>query len=194
MRVMKFGGTSVGDAERMRGVVALVEEARKTERVMVVASAVSGITNLLVEAARVAQEGEPVQEACARFDETHSAIARALSADLKPAQTRPLAEGLVALGAELRGLLQGVGLLRECSPSVLAHLSGLGERASCLLLAALLEARGLAPVSVDPRQVLVCTGDPLQATPRAEEIRARFAPLRDGGPGLLLMPGFFGGD
>ncbi|NOK23993.1 amino acid kinase family protein, partial [Corallococcus carmarthensis] len=105
MRVMKFGGTSVGDAERMRGVVALVEEARKAERVMVVASAVSGITNLLVEAASVAQEGESVQEACARFDDTHSAIARTLSGDLKPAQTRPLAEGLVALGVELRGLL-----------------------------------------------------------------------------------------
>ncbi|WP_375742708.1 bifunctional aspartate kinase/homoserine dehydrogenase I [Corallococcus interemptor] len=194
MRVMKFGGTSVGDAERMRGVVALVEEARKAERVMVVASAVSGITNLLVEAARVAEEGASVQEACARFDDTHSAIAKALSVDLKPAQTRPLAEGLVALGVELRGLLQGVGLLRECSPSVLAHLSGLGERASCLLLTALMEARGLVPVSVDPRQVLVCSGDPLQATPRLEEIRARFAPLREDGPGLMLMPGFFGGD
>ncbi|RKH23279.1 amino acid kinase family protein, partial [Corallococcus sicarius] len=100
MRVMKFGGTSVADAERMRGVVALVAEARKQERVTVVVSAVSGITNLLVEAARVAQEGEPVQGACTRFEDTHSAIARALAAELTPAQTRPLAEGLVALGVE----------------------------------------------------------------------------------------------
>ncbi|MFP2904036.1 bifunctional aspartate kinase/homoserine dehydrogenase I [Pyxidicoccus sp. 3LFB2] len=194
MRVMKFGGTSVGGVEQMRRVVDLVAAARQQTRVMVVASAVSGITNLLVEAARVAQEGGAVEPLRARFDDTHTAIARELGGELGAARLRPLEEGLGALSSELRGLLQGVGLLRECSPSVLALLSGLGERASCLILGALMEARGLAPRAVDPREVLVCSGDPLQATPHMDESRARFAPLREGGPGLMLMPGFFGGD
>jgi aspartokinase/homoserine dehydrogenase 1 len=191
---MKFGGTSVGGAEQMRRVVDLVAAARKETRVMVVASAVSGITNLLVEAARVAQEGGPVEALRSRFEDTHTALVRELAGELGASRQGPLQEGLAALASELRGLLQGVGLLRECSPSVLAHLSGLGERASCLILGALMEARGLAPRAVDPREVLVCTGDPLQATPLMDECRARFAPLREGGPGLMLMPGFFGGD
>ena len=195
MRVMKFGGTSVGGALQMRRVVDLVAAARQQTRVMVVASAVSGITNLLVEAARIAQSGGPVGELRTRFEDTHRAIAWELTAELGGARMRPLLEGLDALASELRDLLQGVGLLRECSPSVLAHLSGLGERASCLLLAGLLDARGLAPQAVDPRQVLICAGDPMQATPLPDECRARFAPLRDAkGPGLMLMPGFFGGD
>ncbi|QSQ18930.1 bifunctional aspartate kinase/homoserine dehydrogenase I [Pyxidicoccus parkwayensis] len=195
MRVMKFGGTSVGGAQQMRRVVDLAAAARQETRVMLVASAVSGITNLLIDAARVAQERGPVDALSARFEDTHAAISRELAGELGPARQKPLEEGLAALASELRGLLQGVGLLRECSPSVLAHLSGLGERAACLILEALLEARGLAPKSVDPREVLICSGDPLQATPMMDEIRSRFAPLREsGGPGLMLMPGFFGGD
>ncbi|WP_240360858.1 bifunctional aspartate kinase/homoserine dehydrogenase I [Pyxidicoccus caerfyrddinensis] len=191
---MKFGGTSVGGAQQLRRVVDLVAAARQETRVMLVASAVSGITNLLVEAARVAQERGAVDGLSARFEDTHAAISRELAGELGAARQRPLEEGLATLASELRGLLQGVGLLRECSPSVLAHLSGLGERAACLILEALLEARGLAPRAVDPREALICSGDPLQATPLMDEIRARFAPLREGGPGLMLMPGFFGGD
>ncbi|MBZ4420595.1 bifunctional aspartate kinase/homoserine dehydrogenase I [Myxococcus sp. RHSTA-1-4] len=194
MRVMKFGGTSVGGAEQMRRLVDLVAAARKETRVMVVASAVSGITNLLVDAARVAQEGGSVEALRSRFEDVHASIVRELAGELGASRQRTLDAGLAALASELSGLLQGVGLLRECSPSVLAHLSGLGERASCLILVALMEARGLAPHPVDPREVLICTGDPLQATPLMEECRARFAPLREGGPGLMLMPGFFGGD
>ncbi|MCP3097434.1 bifunctional aspartate kinase/homoserine dehydrogenase I [Myxococcus sp. K15C18031901] len=193
MRVMKFGGTSVGGAAQLRRVVDLAAEARRETRVMLVASAVSGITNLLVDSARAAQEGESVEEALSRFEQTHLSIARELAAEV--GTLAPLELALAAVSMELRGLLQGVGLLRECSPAVLAHLSGLGERASCLILEALLVARGLAPHAVDPRQALICTGDPLQATPRMDEIRARFAPLREaGGPGLMLMPGFFGGN
>ncbi len=195
MRVMKFGGTSVGNAQRMRGVVDLAEAARKETRVMVVASAVSGITNLLVDSARAAQEGGPVESLHGRFEEVHRGIVRELATELGEARLRSLEEGLSTLAAELRGLLQGVGLLRECSPSVLAHLSGLGERASCLILGALMAARGLSPHAVEPRDAILCAGDPLQATPLQEETRARFAPLRDAsGPGLMLMPGFFGGD
>ncbi|WP_426732207.1 bifunctional aspartate kinase/homoserine dehydrogenase I [Myxococcus faecalis] len=193
MRVMKFGGTSVGGTAQMRRVVDLVARARQETRVCVVASAVCGITNLLVDTARLAQEGSSVEEPLSRFEQTHLGIARELGGELEA--LAPLELGLAAISTELRGLLQGVGLLRECSPSVLAHLSGLGERASCLVLEALLSARKLSPHLVDPRQVLICAGDPLQATPRMDEIRARFAPLRDAqGPGLLLMPGFFGGD
>lgn len=193
MRVMKFGGTSVGGTAQMRRVVDLVEQAREETRVCVVASAVTGITNLLVDTARVAQEGGAVDTALSRFEQTHLSIARELGGELEA--LAPLELGLAAISTELRGLLQGVSLLRECSPSVLAHLSGLGERASCLLLEALMSARGLSPHAVDPRHTLICAGDPLQATPRMDEIRTRFAPLRDEqGPGLLLMPGFFGGD
>jgi len=55
MLVMKFGGTSVGSAERMQGVMHLVKEAwSKDKKVVVVLSAMSGMTNALIEGAQKA--------------------------------------------------------------------------------------------------------------------------------------------
>jgi len=194
MRVMKFGGTSVGSAERMRNVIRLVSEAVARERVLVVASAVSGVTNLLIDGARAATEGEPIGPVGALFREIHGEILADL-ADGLPADVRGVLGATVdTLAAELESLLQGVSLLHECSPSVLAHLSGLGERTACAILSVLLRAAGLPVLDLDPRQILLCTGDPLEATPLPAEIRERFLPWREGTAPLALMPGFFGGD
>lgn len=193
MRVMKFGGTSVGSAERMRGVAALIESAVQETRVVVVASAVSGATDLLVAGARAAADGAALLPIAVRFRSRHREI-RDLLADELGAGCSLLDETLDLLGLELENLLRGVGLLRECSPAVLAHLSGLGERASCAILSALLRARGLSVVDLDPIRMLPCTGDPLEASPQPHEIRQRFMDFRDGSAPLALMPGFFGGD
>ena len=192
IRVMKFGGTSVATAERMRTVVDLAGKALTEGRAILVASAVSGVTNLLVEGASGASQGQTLPTAHA-FRATHAAIRRELS-ELDAKADIELAKHLEGLAAELDDLLRGVTLLKECSPSVLAHLSGLGERASCAILAALLRAKGLEGMALDPRWMLPCTGDPLQATPQPELIRERFREFREGHPPLALMPGFFGGD
>ena len=196
MRVMKFGGTSVGSAERMCSVVEQVAAARAEGPVLVVTSAVAGVTDLLVEAVRAAEAGRDGPGAQERFEARHGAIAQALAPGLGEARAARARARLHALGEELRELLQGVRLLGECPPRVRAHVLCLGERAACVLLGAWLDARGLAPVEVDPRAVLPCEGDPLQATPLLEDARPRFARLREAGDGggVWLMPGFFGGD
>ena len=188
MRVMKFGGTSVASAERMRSVAALVREALVEDRVLVVASAVAGVTNLLVDGSRIASEGGDIGAVSSRFREVHRAVAEELES---PAE---VASALEELGSELDNLLRGVALLQECSPPVLAHLSGLGERASCAILSGLFRSQGMPVVDLDPRRVIPCAGDPLEATPLPLEIRERFRPLREGSDPLALLPGFFGGD
>jgi aspartokinase/homoserine dehydrogenase 1 len=194
MRVMKFGGTSVGSAERLRGVVRLVGAALAEERVLVVASAVAGVTNLLVEGAQTAAETGETQTASERFRATHAAVFRDLEGDLALVIREGVGRALEDLAAELDNLLQGVALLRECSPSVLAHLSGLGERASCAILSGLFRSSGWPVVDLDAREVIACTGDPLEATPLPDQIRERFRPFREGSAPLALLPGFFGGD
>jgi aspartokinase/homoserine dehydrogenase 1 len=192
IRVMKFGGTSVGDAQRMLGVVELVARALETDRVCLVASAMAGVTNLLVAVADPKQVPDPAGLA-ARFLSVHEATLGELQAELG-AQTGELQQSLRALAEECQRLAQGVILLEECSPSVLANISSLGERASCAILLALLKARGLDPQYLDPREYLIVEGDPFQARPRIEDIRARFAAFREGSQALALLPGFYGGD
>jgi aspartokinase/homoserine dehydrogenase 1 len=193
MRVLKFGGTSVGSAARMRDVCGLVEAALQETRVVLVASAASGVTNLLLDAVTRAAEGAPIEPFLAGYQTRHAALQAELATDLSE-RLAPLGAILQELADELRDLLRGVSLLRECSPSVQAHVASLGERASCAILAELLHARGQPVVRLDPLQLLLCTGDPLAATPQMAEIHRRFGHFRESDAPLGLMPGFFGGD
>jgi len=186
IRVMKFGGTSVGNAERMLGVVALVAQALNTDRVCLVASAMAGVTNLLVTAADP-QKGQDPAQAAADFLAIHEKALAELRPELGDA-AEELQQTLKTLSEECQRLCQGVILLDECSPSVLANISSLGERASCAILLALLKARGLEPQYLDPRQYLIVEGDPFQARPRIEEIHARFAAWGGGTGRLSLLP------
>ena len=187
LRVMKFGGTSVRDAARMRDVADLVAEALTQDRVCLVASAMAGVTDLLV--------GPPGADGAvaATFRRRHLDVAADLLADLGPLAPGLDAE-LEALAGEGARILQGVELVGECSPTVLAALSSLGERASCAILTALLRARGLEPEYLDPRQHIILEGDPMQGRPRVQDIRDRFKPLKSGEGRLWVLPGFFGGD
>jgi aspartokinase/homoserine dehydrogenase 1 len=195
-RVMKFGGTSVADADRMRGVAHLVAGAAAAERVGVVASAVSGVTDLLIGGLAHAAAGrtDEAEAAVTRFREVHLAIARNLGEGVGASGLATLEAKLGALADELAEILRGVALLGDCSPRVEARAIVLGERASCTLLFELFASRRLDVDALDPRLLLPCSGDPTKATPQPAEMHRRLAPWRAGGKRVLLMPGFFGGD
>jgi len=192
IRVMKFGGTSLGGADRFRTVAELVGAACATHRVCVVASAMAGVTNLLLHGGRVPDRAE-ADDLLTSFRKRHAEVVTALAADL--GAEVPVVQGeLEALETLGRRLLHGMALLEEGPPSVLAQVSSLGERAASAILVSLLKARGLAPRYLDPVEYIKVEGDPLQARPRMADIETSFAAVK-GGPGdLWVLPGFFGGD
>ena len=192
IRVMKFGGTSVAGATRLRAAADLVATARQTHRVCVVASAMSGITNLLLHGGLV-PDREEADRLLLAYRERHAAVVVDLADELG-AEAATLRAELDALEALGRRLLHGMALLEEGPPSVLAQVSSLGERASCAILMALLKARGLAPCYLDPVTHIRVEGDPLQARPRMADIDAAFAAVKAGSDNLWVLPGFFGGD
>ena len=189
--VMKFGGTSVTGEEGLLRVAGLAKAALAGHRVLLVASAMSGITDLLVAGAQRVQGAEAV---LASYSGTHRRALAALAGELGPERTRELERRLSILETELARLLQGVTLLGDCSPQVLARICSLGERASCALLAGLVQAMGLPCLELDPTQVLVCSGNPAEASPLPARIRERLAFFRSGDQPLALLPGFFGGN
>jgi aspartokinase/homoserine dehydrogenase 1 len=185
---MKFGGTSVTGDQGLRRVTGLVREALDRRRVLLVASAMSGITDLLVAGAERRQDPGSVLET---YRQVHRQALAGLG--LPSAADRDLDRRLDALEQELSRLLQGVTLLGDCSPQVLARICALGERASCAMLAAALAAQGRPCLELDPTQVLVCQGDPREAAPVPALIRERLAAFRRGFEPLGLLPGFIGG-
>jgi aspartate kinase len=149
--VCKFGGTSVGGAPAMREAAAIVEQALP-QAPLVVLSAMSGTTDGLFRAARLAERGQ-LAEARAELEtifERHRAAAAELITDALPA----LREELDRHRDELEVLLHGVSLLRELTRRTLDAIVGHGELLSSVIFVRLLERRGTPVDWFDVRRVL----------------------------------------
>src|SRR5262245_17862858 len=150
LRVLKFGGTSVGSTERIRAVVSLVAQRTDRERLVLVVSALSGVTNDLIDAAQRAARGERVR--LVDLAERHRAVARALAS---PAELSSVLERLDQWLGDLYSLLHGVSLVRDCSPRVLDAILAHGELFSATLVAAALRAAGVPATMCDARELIV---------------------------------------
>jgi len=191
MRVMKFGGTSVSGGERLRAVAGQVRAAAAEERVLVVVSAMAGVTDLLIAGIGAAEAGGS-PGAAERFEVLHREVCDELAPDLGP-ELAAVARRLAELGTELARLLAAAAILRSCPDAARARICASGERAASVLLAGLLRAGGLPCLELDPCAVLPCEGDALEAVPLPALIRERLAGFREGDAPLGLLPGFFGG-
>jgi aspartokinase/homoserine dehydrogenase 1 len=171
--VMKFGGTSVGDAACIARAAAIVKSAASEGSVVVVVSAMSGVTNRLIDAAHRAEAGEG-EYATKVVGELRNHHKKALEALVRDAHR--LAEVDQSLGtvlAELERLLQGTALLRELTPRALDTISGMGERLSTPLLAAALNELGVSSVPVSATEVIVTDPHHGRAEPLMDHTRER---------------------
>ncbi|HEV8578207.1 MAG TPA: bifunctional aspartate kinase/homoserine dehydrogenase I [Thermoanaerobaculia bacterium] len=194
MRVLKFGGTSVGNAERMRSTVEIIARQAREGSLVVVISAVSGVTDGLLRGAEETAGGGSLVPALARFHSLHREILGELRDELGAGRAAEAESDLGALERELENLLRGFALLLEQPPGALAVLSSLGERASCALISRLLAARGIDVKLLDPKALIRTAGSPLAASPDWRATREAFALLKAEPPAVAVLPGFFGGD
>src|SRR5512146_333556 len=153
MIVMKFGGTSVGSAERIRGVARLVKE-RIGRRPLVVTSAMSKVTDQLIKGARQALKRDAeADEILLELRKRHEATINELFSDA-PTRTR-LVGHVQSILDELRTLYTGVYHLEELTPRSLDAIQAMGERMSCEIVAAALNAEGVRAEGMDARSILV---------------------------------------
>jgi aspartate kinase len=146
MIVMKFGGSSVGDAPRIRTVLDLVRR-ELPRKPVVVASAHKGVTNLLVKLGERARAGEVE---LGELERLHVKIAQDLGVG-----TDHIREAL----AELASLLKGISLVRELSPRSSDYVNSFGERISCRTIAAFFTASGLPAEAFDAGEIGLVTDD-----------------------------------
>ncbi|PYU24467.1 MAG: aspartate kinase [Acidobacteria bacterium] len=173
--VMKFGGTSVGDAACIARAAAIVQSTASDGSVVVVVSAMSGVTNRLIDAARHAEAGDAefATKLVAELRHQHSKALGTLVRDARRAAE--VDKSLSHVLAELERLLQGTALLRELTPRALDAISGMGERLSTPLLAAALNELGVSSVPVSATDVIVTDPHHGRAEPLMEPTRERAA-------------------
>lgn len=144
--VDKFGGTSVATLERIRRVVALVLADDQPRRRVVVVSALGGVTDLLIRAVNDAvSRSDRHGEILAEIIQRHNLVLDGLQIDDRE-EIRPV---LAELWRELEELLDGVYLLRECTPRTKDAVMSIGERASVRLVAASFREAGRDAVALD---------------------------------------------
>lgn len=136
MKVLKFGGTSVGSVESVLNVKKIVEN--QTEPVIVVVSALGGITDKLIKTSQMAYEGDS-QYLKSYYDilERHEQMIEAIIPAGRERET--LLAVVRALLEELRSIYQGVYLIRDLSPKTSAAIVSYGERISSRIVATLIK-------------------------------------------------------
>jgi len=191
---MKFGGTSVGSAERMRVAAQIAAGERKNRPVAVVVSAMSKITDLLLGTMRHAEAGDRagMEANLAALRSRHEEACRELLPEAKQA-------GVLArvhkIAGEFERIVNGMAMLGERPPRSVDEAVAIGERLSALLLSEHLKAEGTPAAAVNARDVVVTdavfgNASPLME-PTREKARAKLLPLLRQGT-LPVITGFNG--
>src|SRR5215475_8297726 len=189
--VMKFGGTSVGDAKAIERVAAIVRD-RLAQRPVVVVSAMARVTDQLLQMARAAGSGDrkAALTLARELRERHYNTAGEL---LGTALFTQFHGDLGSEFEELEELLRGISAVGELTPRTTDHVAAFGEVLSSKLVAAALSAHDIPAEYVDSRDCIVTDETFMRAAPLYEDTNAKLkefvAPLLDRGQ-VPVMGGF----
>jgi len=197
LRILKFGGTSVADAACITKVAEIIRAASSESDIVVVVSAMSGVTNKLIEAAVQSEAGncEAVETIFAQLRQRHDVAVDALiHSDAERIRIR---ESMRKLFEEGERLCQGTMLLRELTPRVHDSISSLGERLSAPLVAAVLAESGVPSACIEATELVVTDSYHGGAEPwmdlTSAACEARLHPLLRQGI-VSVVTGFIGAD
>jgi len=160
--VMKFGGTSVGDAQAVREVCAIIRQASQSwPHLVIVISAMAGVTNMLLKSAERAASGDIKlsSQSAYKIFHKHDEVIRNLITD--PSDQDKVCYEIDQLIAEFTSLCQAILVLGETTPRALDAVAALGERMSVRMLSAILTDQGLPAPYIEATQLIV-TDDQFQ--------------------------------
>lgn len=152
--VMKFGGTSVGSAERMRAAAQLIRDAHQQRDVLVVVSAMSRVTDLLLDTMKHAEADDRsvVEQNISQIRQRHVQTAR----ELLPAAEEKLIEGEIdSLIREFERIVNGMLMLGDRPARSVDEAVAIGERLSSVLLAAHLNTIGTRATACNGAEMIV---------------------------------------
>lgn len=191
---MKFGGTSMGDAARIKIAAKICADAQRQRPTAVIVSAMSKVTDMLLETLRHAEGGDAagVETMLAKLAAKHRDCCEGLLDGLVRAETQNILNSILA---EFVRIAQGILMLGERPPRSVDEAIAVGERLSANLIAAYLRAQGSDAVAVNAREVIVTDAVFGNASPLMDQTREkalnRLKPDLDRGR-LVILTGFNG--
>ncbi len=194
MQVLKFGGSSVANAQNMSKVVDIVIKAVDRDRTILVTSAISGCTDTLIKIGTLASErDESYKTLIDDLQKKHHDIINELLPREKQDESLEVCDNLFD---SLRSITQGVYLLGELSPASLDAIQSFGELWSTKILATKLASIGIATKWIDSRQIIrtVAKGDKNVVDIQKTYYRVNEMVESNGITQLFVLPGFIASD
>ena len=196
MQVLKFGGSSVGSAEAIAKVVAIVSESIKKEPTIVVVSAMSGVTDQLLMLAQSASQGnEAYKTIIQNIEQKHLDAVRALLPIQAQSATLSLVKQTIN---ELEANCEGLFMLKELSNRMQDKVVSFGEILSSKIIAATFASKGIQQQWVDARLLIKTNSNYLNAVVDKEvtskTIQTYFTHPDNNKFDLYMVPGFIASD
>jgi aspartokinase/homoserine dehydrogenase 1 len=153
MKILKFGGSSVGSSEKIVNVIKIISSAlQKSKKIAIVFSAFQGVTDELIKISQLASLGDnKYQELFKSMEQRHISTAKELISVKK--QSNILANIKLSLN-ELEDVIHGVYLVKELSPRTMDFILSFGERLSAYIISNAINDKGIACEYLDSRELV----------------------------------------
>lgn len=193
MHVLKFGGTSVANAENINKVIAIVQQSLKQGPAMVVVSALGGTTDVLIDAGKLAAAGdETYKEKLSSIEGRHLRCIKELIPVTR--QSAVLSDIKMKCNG-LEAICEGVFMLRELSARTLDRIVSFGELMSSVIISHKLNSLEIAHKWEDSRQLIVTNSNFGSAAVNFEITNHKIQEFVKANPSqLYLFPGFIASD
>ncbi|MDF2382122.1 bifunctional aspartate kinase/homoserine dehydrogenase I [Nostoc ellipsosporum NOK] len=193
MQVLKFGGTSVANADNIRKVISIVQDAVQKDTTVVVVSALGGVTDLLLNAAALAAEGdETYKEKLVTIEQRHMDAVKQLIPVANQSQLLSLVKKSCN---EIEDICSGIFLLGELTARSRDRIGSYGEWLSSQIIAAAFRAQGTEAEWKDSRELITTNSSFTHAEVDFTVTNTRIAAFFTGDYArLFVLPGFIAAD
>ncbi len=191
MKVLKFGGSSIANAERIKGVLDILKQYYSAgEQFTVVFSAFGGYTDKLIRMSRLAERGDEAWQKA--FEELKKGHLQAAETLLDASIKEDIWPQLLHSHEVLRNLLHGIFLVREASPRTMDYVLSFGERTSAFIITHALRSEGVPAHYVDARKIIKTDKNFGAARVLTELTYPLIRAHYESQPGVQVVTGFIG--
>lgn len=195
MKILKFGGTSVGSNQNILRIIEIVRKEREQgEEVVIVCSAFSKVTDQLINAGKLAEKKDNTTyiEIFESFRERYRQSIEELVTDTQIKSI--MMEEFVDSMARVDDILKGINMLGELSDKTLANLVSYGERFSSFIVAGALKSAGLNGIYVNATQLVKTDSNYLSAKVNFDKTNKNILDFFEAVNGIAVVTGFIGCD
>jgi len=193
MKVLKFGGSSVANAENINRVIAIVQKALEKEKIIVIVSALGGITDTLIQCGTLASRGDETYKT--KLKEVEYRHLETIKLLIPVDRQSSVLSQVKKSCNEIEDICNGVFLLEELSDRTKDRIVSYGELISSWILSSRLKALGVENTWKDARELIITDSNFTYATVNFRTTNQNISDyLSAADDSLFIVPGFIASD